>query len=144
MDLGAVIRSLHESGIDGKVAWFFDGAWSVELTSKANDYNEHSIVAGPNQAAEWLHKNGVRLFTTPGTTKSDEPNLGRTVAALHDSEINGEISWSRRRWRVKLGDPLNGFDAEAAVAGPDEVIKWLHETAVSLFPDSEYAKRFAR
>jgi hypothetical protein len=34
-------------------------------------------------------------------------NLGDIIAALHDSEINGEVSWFLDdRWRVKLGDPV--------------------------------------
>jgi hypothetical protein len=121
MDLGAVICGLYDNGIDGKVSWFFDGVWSVELGRKGNDHQAHSVVPGPEQAAEWLHENSVRLFTESGFAKPDRANLGTMVAALHYSEISGEISWprSRRRWRVKLGDPLNGFDAEAVVARPE-------------------------
>ena len=43
-------------------------------------------------------------------------DLGTIIAALHDSEINGEVSWFFDGvWRVKLGDEMNGFDAEATV-----------------------------
>jgi hypothetical protein len=35
----------------------------------------------------------------------------RDIAALHDSEINGEVSWFFDGiWRVKLGDEMNGID----------------------------------
>ena len=45
-------------------------------------------------------------------------NLGTIIAALHDSEINGEVSrgFYYGAWRVKLGDLINGFVAEAVVA----------------------------
>jgi hypothetical protein len=43
-------------------------------------------------------------------------DLGTIIAALHDSEINGEVSWFYDGlWRVKLGDDANGIDAEAVV-----------------------------
>jgi hypothetical protein len=72
-------------------------------------------------------------------------DLGKVICALHDSEINGEVSWFYDGvWRVRLGDEANGYDAEAVVTGPDEATEWLHENAVRLFPDSGYAKRFAR
>jgi hypothetical protein len=49
--------------------------------------------------------------------QSDATNrldLGTIIAALHDSEINGEVSWFYDGvWRVKLGDEENGFVAEA-------------------------------
>ena len=35
-----------------------------------------------------------------------QPELGSIVAALNDSEINGEVSWfSNRVWHVRLGRP---------------------------------------
>ena len=72
-------------------------------------------------------------------------DLGTVISALHDSEINGEVSWFFDGvWRVKLGDQSNGYDAEAVVTGPDEAAEWLRETASKLFPDSAFAKRFCR
>ena len=48
-------------------------------------------------------------------------DLGKVICALHDSEINGEVSWFYDGvWRVRLGDEANGYDAEAVVTGPDE------------------------
>jgi len=76
---------------------------------------------------------------------SRRPDLGMIVAALHDSEINGEVSWFFDGvWRVKLGDEANGIDAEAVVVGPDEAAEWLRANAVRLFPQSEFASRFQR
>ena len=40
--------------------------------------------------------------------------LASLIEDLHDSEINGEIGWFFDGvWRVKLGDPWNGYVAEA-------------------------------
>ena len=79
-------------------------------------------------------------------SQSEHPDLGTIMAALHDSEINGEVSVSwffDRVWKVRLGDPQNGYDAEAVVSSPEEAADWLRETAVRLFPDSEFAKLYA-
>lgn len=72
-------------------------------------------------------------------------NLGTIMAALHDSEINGEVSWFFDRvWSVKLGDPMNGYEAEAVVASTEEAAEWLRENAVRLYPESEFAKLYGR
>lgn len=64
---------------------------------------------------------------------SRRPDLGTIIAALHDSEINGEVSWLYDGvWRVKLGDEANGFDAEAVVASPGDAAEWLRANAVSI------------
>jgi hypothetical protein len=48
-------------------------------------------------------------------------NLGTIMAALHDSEINGEDSWFFDGvWSVKLGDATHGYEAEAVVASTEE------------------------
>ena len=79
------------------------------------------------------------------TDKSHRPDLGTIIAALHDSEINGEVSWFFDGvWRVKLGDAANGFDAEAVVASPQEAAEWLRANAVRLYPASGFAKKFPR
>ena len=58
-------------------------------------------------------------------------DLGTVIAAIHDSEINGEISWFfDGTWRVQLGDEMNGFDAEGIVASPQEAAEWLRANAV--------------
>jgi hypothetical protein len=76
---------------------------------------------------------------------SRRPDLGTIIAALHDSEINGEVSWFYDGvWRVKLGDEANGFDAEDVVASPSDAAEWLRANAVRRFPFSEFAKRFPR
>ena len=73
------------------------------------------------------------------------PDLGTITAALHDSEINGEVSWFFDGvWRVKLGDEANRIDAEAIVASPEEAAEWLRANAIRRYRDSTFAKRFPR
>ena len=58
-------------------------------------------------------------------------DLGTIIAALHDSEINGEVSWFYDgTWHVKLGDDINGFVAEAVVSSPSGAAEWLRANAV--------------
>jgi hypothetical protein len=73
------------------------------------------------------------------------PDLGTIIATLHDSEINGEVSWSYDgHWRVKLGDEINGVDAEAVVPNPQDTAEWLRANAVRRYPASGFAKLFPR
>ena len=72
-------------------------------------------------------------------------DLGTIIAALHDSEINGEVSWFFDGvWRVRLGDAMNGYDAEAVVSSASEAAEWLRANAVRRYPASEFAKLFPR
>jgi len=76
---------------------------------------------------------------------SCRPDLGTIIAALHDSEINGEVSWFFDGvWRVKLCDEANGFEAEAVVASPQDAAEWLRANAVRRYPHSKFARRFPR
>ena len=71
--------------------------------------------------------------------------MGTIIAALHDSEINGEVSWFFDGvWRVRLGDAMNGYDAEAVVSSASEAAEWLRANAVRRYPASEFAKLFPR
>jgi hypothetical protein len=66
---------------------------------------------------------------------SGHPDLGTIISALHDSEINGEVSWLYDGvWRVKLGDEANGFDAEAIVASPADAAEWLRSMPLDATP----------
>jgi hypothetical protein len=47
-------------------------------------------------------------------------------------------------WGVTLGDPHNGIDAGAVVRSIGEAVEWLRSTAVRIYPDSEFARKFAR
>jgi hypothetical protein len=44
---------------------------------------------------------------------------------------------------VKLGDPLNGCQAEGNVGTVTEVAEWLRDQAVRHYPSSEFARQFA-
>jgi hypothetical protein len=73
-----------------------------------------------------------------------EPNLVTLLSALHDSEINGAVSWFYDGvWRVMLGDPHNRIDAEAVVGSIGEAVEWLRSTAIKLYPDSKFARKYA-
>ena len=64
---------------------------------------------------------------------------------LYASETNAAISISRL-WDggidVKLGDPLNGYDAEAKVSTFREAVIWLRDNACSHYPDTEFARKY--
>ena len=67
------------------------------------------------------------------------------IADLHDSEINGEIAWLYDRvWAAKLGNPINGYVAEATAGSLAEVATWLQYEAVRRYPDSEFARKHGR
>jgi hypothetical protein len=47
-------------------------------------------------------------------------------------------------WRVVLGDPENGFDAEDTVYSSQEAAEWLRANAGRLHSGTKFAKRFPR
>jgi hypothetical protein len=59
---------------------------------------------------------------------------------IYDSEINVEIGWL---WDggidVRLGDKMNGYEAEENVRSVAEVIPWLQEAIAHFYPKSTYA-----
>jgi hypothetical protein len=60
---------------------------------------------------------------------------------LHESEINSSISsFFDSSWFVRLGDEMNGWEAEALVGSWDEAERWLDEMARRLHPRSQYAR----
>jgi len=66
-------------------------------------------------------------------------DLGQVLDRLYQSEINFMIYalWDRGI-TVKVGDELNGFNAETVVRTNAESAKWLDEQVRKLFPKSEY------
>lgn len=58
---------------------------------------------------------------------------------LYDSEINFVIScfWDGG-FDVKIGDAMNGFEAETQVRSYAEAIAWLDQEARKLYPGSFY------
>ena len=84
-----------------------------------------------------------------------EPNRINVEAILDDlyaTEINVEISWiwdggidvkvGRRGINVKLGDPLNGYDAKGKVKSMIQAAVWLRDQACQHYPDSEFARKY--
>ncbi|XUM19807.1 hypothetical protein ACRAVF_19265 [Bradyrhizobium oligotrophicum S58] len=67
-------------------------------------------------------------------------DFGKVPQRLYDSEINFTIStfWDGG-FDVKLGDTMNGFKAETTVSTYSEALSWLHDAAMSNYPDSLYA-----
>ena len=71
-------------------------------------------------------------------------DLEEILISLYASEINASISWI---WDgdidVKLGDPLNGYKAEAKVGTFTEAAEWLRDHAIRHYPSSQFAEQFA-
>src|SRR5690242_676206 len=63
-DLGAIIRDLHDSEINGRVEWFYDDHWSVAvvLGDDLSGIDAEDVVASIEEAAEWLLASAVRLY----------------------------------------------------------------------------------
>ncbi|HEV8031501.1 MAG TPA: hypothetical protein VGP42_10835 [Stellaceae bacterium] len=54
--------------------------------------------------------------------------LASFIEELHDSEINGEISWLYDGvYGAEVGDPSNGYAAKGTFASLPEAVKWLRE-----------------
>jgi hypothetical protein len=63
---------------------------------------------------------------------------------LHVSKVNASISLScEGRIEVKLGDALNGYDAEAKVDTLAEAAEWLRDKALMHYSRSEFSRKFA-
>jgi hypothetical protein len=72
-------------------------------------------------------------------------DIGRIMADLHDSEINGSVGWFYDGcWMVRLGDRFNGLKAETTVQNMEEAAEWLRANAVRLYPDSVFAGSYRR
>jgi len=76
-------------------------------------------------------------------SEPDRINVEAILDDLYASEINVSISWL---WDdgidVKLGDPLNGYDAEGKVSTIAEAVVWLRDQACQHYPDSEFARKY--
>src|SRR5438067_10073988 len=82
-------------------------------------------------------------MSDPELEVTDE--LASFIGDLHDSEINGEISWFFNDvWGVKLGDRLNGYQAEATFPSFPQAMRCLRDKALELYPDSEFARDYRR
>lgn len=80
-------------------------------------------------------------MSDPHFDPTDE--LASLIGDLHDSEINGEISWIYDGgWTAKLGDRNNGYEAEATFNSLPEAVEWLRAKAIELYPDSDFAEDY--
>jgi hypothetical protein len=86
------------------------------------------------------------------TPLTPTPSLERVLQQLHDSEINAGVqTFYDAGMKVWIGDEMNGIKAETVInRTPAARLKWpegltaaswLHETALRLYPDSNYAKK---
>lgn len=68
-------------------------------------------------------------------------DLAAELQKIYDGEINVELSWF---WdggiNVRLGDRVNGFDAEDTVTAVADIVPWLQEAIAHFYPDSTYSK----
>jgi hypothetical protein len=63
---------------------------------------------------------------------------------LHLSKVKASISLScGDRIDVKLGDPLNGYDAEAGLGTLAEAAEWLRNKTLMHYPRSEFSGKYA-
>ena len=70
------------------------------------------------------------------------------LCGLLDGEINAGLqTFAFDDFRVWIGDELNGYVATARITPDDPVwsddtaiAHWLHDTAIRLYPESDYAK----
>jgi hypothetical protein len=98
----------------------------------------------------------VRVTKGTGSRSTDRgppvavsvPALSGPVSAmilqgLYDSEIDVSVeSLYDLGFTVKIGDKLNGFMAEQQCLTWAEAEEWLRATALTLFPESAFARRY--
>jgi hypothetical protein len=65
--------------------------------------------------------------------------LEQELQKIYDSEINIHISWL---WDggidLKLGDEMNGYDAEGQIRTVAEIVPWLQKAISKHYPRSQY------
>ena len=68
-NLGSIIEALHDSEINGSLAWFFDGVWNISLGDDHSGIAAEATVNTPQEAAEWLRANAVGRYPRSGFAK---------------------------------------------------------------------------
>ena len=85
------------------------------------------------------------------TPDQEDIDIEAILDDLYASEINAEISWFwdgginvklGRRINVKLGDPLNGYEAKAKLGTFREAVLWLRDNACSHYRESEFVRKY--
>jgi hypothetical protein len=68
---------------------------------------------------------------------SSHVDMATEMQKIYDSEINIEISWL---WDggidLRLGDRVNGYEAEENVRSIADVIPWFQEAIAHFYPNS--------
>jgi sulfate adenylyltransferase subunit 1 (EFTu-like GTPase family) len=78
------------------------------------------------------------------TPNRNELDVETILNDLHVSKVNASISLScDGRIEVKLGDALNGYDAEGKVDTLAEAAEWLRDKALMHYPRSEFSRKHA-
>ena len=105
----------------------------------------------PDEAVDFADQQIFAPAETIGPRPSTAPrrSLQQVLRELHDGEITAGLqTFAWGGVRVWIGDELNGRDAEGTLSPQDaawaddaSIAHWLHETAIRLFPNSDYAKR---
>jgi len=121
-------------------------AWGTLLCGLRSGGRTYLIALGAT-----THRCALPYVSQPGNLH--RPGVEGILDDLYASEINVEISWlwdggidvkvgRRRGINVKLGDPLNGFDAKGTVKTMAEAVVWLRDQACQHYPDSEFARKY--
>jgi len=121
-------------------------AWGTLLCGSRSGGRTYLIALGAT-----THRCALPYVSQPGNLHG--PDVEAILDDLYASEINVEISWlwdgridvkvgRRRGINVKLGDPLNGFDAKGTVKTMVEAAVWLRDQACQHYADSEFARKY--
>ena len=98
-------------------------------------------------AARQMLRPAERLCPVPAG--APRLSLQRVLCDLLESEVSAGLqTFPFDSFRIWIGDELNGIRAEGALDDSDAaweddsaIAHWLHETAIRLYPDSDYARR---
>jgi hypothetical protein len=113
---------------------------------------EHVAPATPENVVNFVQRQTFSRADKiePLAPRTPRRGLQRVLCDFLDSEINAGLqAFAFDSFRVWIGDELNGIHSQAELKpndtawGDDAAIAhWLHETALKLYPQSEYAKRY--
>jgi hypothetical protein len=64
-----IITDLHDSEINGQIAWFYDGTWTAVIGSDLNGWEIEETLGSFAEAIEWLRAEAVRRYPNSGFAK---------------------------------------------------------------------------
>jgi hypothetical protein len=66
-----ILQDLHDSEINGEIAWLYDGAWRVCVGGDPVDgYAAEVVVENLAEAVEWLRTEAIRRYPDSEFAKS--------------------------------------------------------------------------